>query len=111
MILYLVALCAQIIQSCFYLFKGEEGQERGAFQTGGTIGNIVGCGLMLIVGGRALWLFHKTGGLHYTMPEKDDQLKDPLIEDHGEDDDEGDDGDADAEDKTKAKKDKKTAAK
>ena len=99
MTLYLLALLAQIAQSLCFLFRGEE-KPTGAFQTGGTIGNIVGCGVMLIVGGRALWKFHDTGGLHYTSPEKDGALKEPLI-----------DGDDDEEEKSPANKEgaKKTA--
>ena len=87
MCLYLLALLAQIAQSLCFLFRGEE-KPTGAFQTGGTIGNIVGCGVLLVVGGRALWLFHDTGGLHYKNPEKDKQLKEPLIDDDEDDDDE-----------------------
>ena len=88
MCLYILALLAQIAQSLCFLFRGEE-KPTGAFQTGGTIGNIVGCGVMLIVGGRALWLFHKTGGLHYTIPEADDKrIREPLIDDDDDDDEE-----------------------
>ena len=36
----------------------------GAFQTGGLIGNAVACGLLLIVNGRALKLFHDSGSIH-----------------------------------------------
>ena len=84
----MLALLAQLANSFCFLFKGEE-KPSGAFQTGGTIGDIVGCSVMLLVGGRALWTFHDTGGLHYDHPERD--LKKPLIGDDvdgvGEDDD------------------------
>ena len=39
-------------------------QPLGAFQTGGLIGNAVACGIMLYLNGRALYLFHESGGLH-----------------------------------------------
>ena len=102
MCLYLLALLAQIAQSLCFLFRGEE-KPTGAFQTGGTIGNIVGCGVMLVVGGRALWLFHNTGGLHYTQSERD-KLHEPLLEDDDDDEEE-------KKDKTPEKKVKTTEKK
>ena len=70
------------------------------------IGNIVGCSVMLVMGARALWKFHDTGGLHYTKPEKD--LLAPLLE-GGDDDDEEDIDNAPVTAKD-AKKKKSTAA-
>ena len=77
MCFYILALLAQLVQCFFSLFKGDE-TATGAFQTGGTIGNIVGCCVMLFMGGRALWKFHSTGGLHGSEP--DDDLEEPLLE-------------------------------
>ena len=45
------------------LFRDRE-QPLGAFQTGGLIGNAVACGILLYLNGRALYLFHESGGLH-----------------------------------------------
>ena len=90
MIVYILALLGQFANSFCFLFRGDE-EPSGAFQTGGTIADIVFCGIMLVVGGRALWKFHDTGGLHYAHPEKDDLTK-PLINDDigGADDDDDD---------------------
>ena len=104
MILYIVALLAQFANSFCFLFRGEE-KPTGAFQTGGTIADIVFCGIMLIVGGRALWKFHETGGLHYKFPEKD--INEPLINDEAGD---ADDDDDEEEKKQDAKAGKKEGA-
>ena len=44
------------------LFRDRE-QPLGAFQTGGLIGNMVACGILFYLNGRALYLFHEAGGL------------------------------------------------
>ena len=111
MILYMVALLAQLAQSFCYLFRGDD-KPTGAFQTGGTIGNIVGCCIMLIVGGRALWLFHNTGGLHYDHPENDPN--EPLLSEEdkkGGKNDDDDDGDDDADPELPATKSPPTKGK
>ena len=76
MIFYLLLLVGQIIQSIFSFLGDDDGQMSGAFQTGGHIGNIVCCTLLLIANGRALYAFHEAGGL----PGKGKGLKDPLLE-------------------------------
>ena len=56
------------------LFRDRE-QPLGAFQTGGLIGNMVACGILFYLNGRALYLFHEAGGLRGVKK----GLKEPLI--------------------------------
>lgn len=107
MVLYLLALLAQLAQSFCFLFRGDE-KPTGAFQTGGTIGNIVGCSIMLFVGARALWKFHETGGLHGTGGDLKSDLTVPLINEEADDTVLGDEESKKASDKEKkeAKKQK-----
>ena len=86
MIFYLLLLVGQIIQSIFSFLGDDDGQMSGAFQTGGHIGNIVCCTLLLIANGRALYAFHEAGGLHG----KGKDLKKPLLD--GQDDTDEEDG-------------------
>ena len=60
----------------------------GAFQQGGLIGNAVACGILLYLNGRALYLFHESGGLHGAKK----GLTKPLVDKDDEEDAKTDDG-------------------
>ena len=79
MIGYLLLLVGQIVYCTTKLMGGDDEKAAAATQTGGYIGNIVACGILLYMAGRAEWMFHQTGGLHGDGLTKAEQLEQFLI--------------------------------
>ena len=107
MVVYLLLVLGQIAQ-CLTMMLKDRDVPLGAFQSGGLIGNTVACGLLLFFNGRALWLFHESGGLRGRKGD----LTEPLLTPTPDDNEQGPDADPiDVVAEAKKKKDEKAKAK
>ena len=58
---------------------GDSDEPPAATQTGGLIGNVVACSILLYMSIRAEWMFNKTGGLRGDGLSKEEQMAEMLL--------------------------------